>query len=1389
MRLPALAFLLVVTGLAQAAINPAADRIPFTAQEVSQGFRDTLILAQPKAGLRAAADAAEAREGRVVRAKFPRMGDLRIIELAGTETPEEAIARLRASGRYEFVEPDFLVSTAADVVEPNESSYTNGTTWGLKNLGNSNGILGADIDAAAAWHIIREAPNVIVAVVDTGVNLEHQDLVPNLWVNPAPTFNDIHGARFINGLQSGTPSDDNGHGTHLAGTIGAVGDNGIGVAGVAWRVKIMAVKSFNSTGRGSMSDIVSGINYAVTRGAHIINASFGIDGGTAFSQAQLAAISAARDAGVIFVAAAGNSGANVDLVRAYPANHPIDNILAVGNSTRRDELSLSSNYGAAVDLFAPGSEILSLSHVGFTGTTTLSGTSMAAPHVAGALALLKARFPNDSYRQLMNRLLRGAEAGARFAGRSQTGGRLNLLNALTTTSNRPFNDDFAARPRFTSTNLAIRASNTGGTAELGEPTHTTAAAASSSLWWEWVSPVAGTVTLSTSGSAYDTVLAVYTGSAVNALTPVAANDDAPQAVSSRLTFIAEAGVTYQFAVDGKNGAGGLTLLTLGTTPTNDIFASAATLSGVSTLVTTGNANCSRETGEPTILGWRGGLSLWYRWTAPRTGRFDISAYSANFDPLLGVFTGTAVDALTYVAESAGATSSVCAINAVAGTTYSIVVDARDGSSLGQFTLSLTDSLWQANATDPITSAPTVGGDGSVYFGSTDNSMYAVNSSGNRKWSFATVSSIDVSSAALAGDGTLYVGTGFSVNGALHALTPTGTQKWAHYFGASLPAANSPAVAADGTIYIKPSDGFLYALQPATGAMKWRYDVGGRASYSSPSIAADGTIYIGSENRKLYAINPDGTLKWEFTSDSDIYTNPAIDGAGNIYFSVLNSGRLYSLTPAGTQRWVYSGASLGSSSSAALSADGATVYFGGYDAKLHAVNTATGAARWTYPLGGEVRASSPAVDAQGVIYIGCYDYQLYAINADGTLKRTWHTGNIIRSSPAIAGQTLYIGSNDQKLYAFDIGAGPAVGPWPQYRQNARRLGRALLAPVIAAQPTSQATTNGGSVTLSAGVSGDASLFEWQRNGTAFAGGTTGSLAVSVSPATAGIYTTTAGNGTATTSATSSPAIIGVLSDAKVAGTASEVGADIVHANGNIYDQILLQGTAATIKADANQVVRMSFIDLQDDIVQVEFSGNGALSVSLENATGPAAPVKYNQSGVSYMRGHASIVVAGADETTHLSVFSVGRANAVNQALFRTDVVYDGHADLASIAILSPTGKFGGLRTANGSYFNTKGFTGIYAPDVQFTGPVFVGNISAAQTATPVLRLGNASDVRITGGDLLQTNGRAVQVSGFTQLRFVDGTTSHGTIVRAQANRARLEQNGADITTSVVVNPAP
>ncbi len=313
------------------------------------------------------------------------------------------------------------------------------------------------------------------------------------------------------------------------------------------------------------------------------------------------------------------------------------------------------------------------------------------------------------------------------------------------------------------------------------------------------------------------------------------------------------------------------------------------------------------------------------------------------------------------------------------------------------------------------------------------------------------------------------------------------------------------------------------------------------------------------------------------------------------------------------------------------------------------------------------------------------------------------------------------------------------------------------------------------------------YTWQRNGSNLLGGTGPSLTLTdVQPPTAGLYTYTAtvpGGG----SGTSEPVIVGLTTDDKVVGTGDLVGSDIQHPNGNVYDQALLEGPGAAITADQGKITRISFVDLSNDIVQVEFSGAGTVSVIMDDASSPSPAINYNQQDVDYVRGHVGLVITGANETSNLSVFSVGPVTAVNQSLFKPDVTYDGVADLAFVAIQSTNGKFGGVRTGNVHYFANQGFTGVYAPGVEFTGPVNIGDVTAFDAATPVLVFGSVALVQITGGNLAQDNGLPVTVGGIVAMKFVPGTTSQGDTLPAQANAGVLTEDGVDVTDDIVVAP--
>jgi hypothetical protein len=412
---------------------------------------------------------------------------------------------------------------------------------------------------------------------------------------------------------------------------------------------------------------------------------------------------------------------------------------------------------------------------------------------------------------------------------------------------------------------------------------------------------------------------------------------------------------------------------------------------------------------------------------------------------------------------------------------------------------------------------------------------------------------------------------------------------------------------------------------------------------------------------------------------------------------------------------------------------------------------------------------------------------FSITAAGTapLSYAWQKNGV-----AIAGATTAT-FTIASVQTTDVGSYTCIVSNAAGNVTSAAATLAIAVPTIGTQPASASAAAGNSVTVSVVATGSSPTYQWQKDGTAIAGATSASYTLAdLQPLNAGLYRATVTNAGGST--LTNPAIVGVVSTSKVIGAGTEVGINITHQNGNTYDQVLLgptsgaSGTAATVTADAGQIVRISCIDTTDDIVQVEFSGAGALTLVLDNASGPAVPVKYNQT-VTYMRGHLGIVITGANETTNVSVFSVGTVTAVNSALFKSDVTYDGMADIAFLAVATTNGRFGGIRAANASFFATHGLAGVYAPGVAFTGPVYVGDINAFDTATPTLVVGSGSDIRITGGDLAQTNQRAVQVAGFTQMRFTDGSTSHGAILPAQTNRARFEQNGTDVTAQIVVTP--
>ena len=707
---------------------------------------------------------------------------------SSTAALKRRMESLMATGLFRYVEPDYRVQA---LLSPSDARFVDGTLWGLRNTGQSGGVAGADIDAESAWDITTGSTDVIVAVVDSGVRYTHQDLAAQMWINPGETpgngvdddadgyVDNVYGINAITG--SGDPMDDNDHGTHVAGTIGAAANDGNPQVGVAWSVRLMACKFLDANGSGSTADAIECINFAVAQGARVLNNSWG-GGGT--SQGVYDAIVNARNQGVLFVAAAGNEANNNDSNPSYPASYSVDNIIAVAALDRADQLADFSNYGhSSVHLGAPGVSIFSCTSGSDSAYGTLDGTSMAAPHVSGVAALILAQFPGLSLSELHQRIVQNVVPVAALNGVSATGGRLNAYNALTVgqdnileiqitspqgtivaagntipvfakvtdlidvtnatvtgsipgQGNTPFpnngvapdetaNDGVysssiqvpatgssftltivaSAPGKTTSTNVvaftiiqppvndmfidavlidgaggSLNGVNRNATFQSQEPIHC-GAGGGSSVWWTWTAPHNQVTTISTLGSDFDTVLAVYTGNSVGALSLVICNDDVMWgSLGSEVIFEATAGTTYRLVVDGYLGEeGNIVLSLMGTPPlTNDDFADRTPVTGVNRTIRSSNFGASVEFLEPYHCGNSGGASAWWSWTAPSHMPVTISTAGSSFDTILAIYTGFTLGSLTSVTCNDDRITSVrqseVSFHAVGGTTYQIAVE-------------------------------------------------------------------------------------------------------------------------------------------------------------------------------------------------------------------------------------------------------------------------------------------------------------------------------------------------------------------------------------------------------------------------------------------------------------------------------------------------------------------------------------------------------------------------------------------------------------------------------------------------------------------------------------------------------------------------------------------
>lgn len=562
-------------------------------------------------------------------------------------------AELKKSGLFDFVEPNYIVSLNLDSTD---TGYTDGSLWGLRNTGQRGGTSGSDIRARQAWDVTTGSDQVVVAVIDSGVNYNHVDLAPNMWVNPREIagngidddnngyVDDVHGINAA--ARTGDPLDDNGHGSHCAGTIGAAAGAGP-VVGVAWNVKLMGLKFLQADGRGSGAAALDCVNYAVANGADIISNSWG---GGPPSQAMQAAIEAANRADILFVVAAGNESNDNDRNPTYPADYEVENVISVGATDRNDRLANFSNFGTRnVDIAAPGVDIFSTWFDSPTSTETISGTSMACPHVSGVAALLKANNPNITAREMKDRLLQTARPVSGLRGRVANSGVLDAFAALTAQADGVLELQLSSNP------LPLRVG----------------AEAVISVTVNDLTPVTDATvrgSFQTQGS-----LTAFVDNGQNG--DLRAGD---AIYSARLRAPADGSVArlrLEVTAPGKTGVSETLELPMVSPPPNDRFVGRLPIPETSSRVTGTNRFATRDAGEPTNPTNAGLATVWWSWESTVTGPAKITTAGSDFDTTLAVYSGNALADLALVGANDDAVGRLSEVtfNATAGQVYQVQV--------------------------------------------------------------------------------------------------------------------------------------------------------------------------------------------------------------------------------------------------------------------------------------------------------------------------------------------------------------------------------------------------------------------------------------------------------------------------------------------------------------------------------------------------------------------------------------------------------------------------------------------------------------------------------------------------------------------------------------------
>lgn len=393
-----------------------------------------------------------------------KMGKIAVLRVPQTKSLKSIVEKISLDNSVEYAEPNYIYkaidnvktlestlynlnSTQHNYNTPNDDKFND--LWGLVNTGNNepagsrgnsapSGVAGVDVNALNAWTITKGHQNVKIAVIDTGVDYNHPDLRANMWTNTAELngaagvdddgngyVDDIHGYDFAN--NDGDPMDGNGHGTHCSGTIAAEHDNGIGIAGVMAHAQIVGIKFLTDQGSGSTADAIKSIDYATKLNVDIMSNSWG---GGGYSQALKDSIIAAKNAGIVFTAAAGNSSSDNNSQPHYPSNYDVENVISVAANNYNDQLAFFSCYGSkTVHVAAPGRNILSTTPN--NSYDVYSGTSMATPHVTGVVGLYIAQYGRSDVLQLRENLMKSSVYSRAYGRKTIGKGRVDAFNFLT----------------------------------------------------------------------------------------------------------------------------------------------------------------------------------------------------------------------------------------------------------------------------------------------------------------------------------------------------------------------------------------------------------------------------------------------------------------------------------------------------------------------------------------------------------------------------------------------------------------------------------------------------------------------------------------------------------------------------------------------------------------------------------------------------------------------------------------------------------------------------------------------------------------------------------------------------------------------------------------------